>query len=154
VTGNGPHGSTVSAAGTTAPDEYGRRRWWDTGGPVRAVDQGSVPGSADPVNQRSAPGSADALEQPAAGAVSLTMVDLAGAGATGYRTTAGNLDLLLVRSGTMTAMLDAAPASPTAQRRELSLSVSDVLLTRGVAVSLTSTAAAELAVVSFSPAQV
>jgi quercetin dioxygenase-like cupin family protein len=143
VTGTGPQASTVEAAGTKPPDEYGRRQWWDTGGPLRAVHQGGIGGG---------PGQ-DYSKAP--GAASLTTVDLAAASAPNYSTGQGSIDLVVVLAGTVTTSL-AAPGNPslpgaTSGTAELSLSMGDVLITRDVALSLASSSA-RLAVVSFVPA--
>jgi hypothetical protein len=159
VTGAGAHGSTVEASGTSAPAEDGRRRWWDTGGPVRTVNQG---GAGNGTSQGGA-----------SGAISLTAVDLAVAAARGYATNLGSVELVSVLSGTVTAteaVLDeAAPADPepttpmpptppaaAAAPREarplsLSLTEGEVLISRDVALRLTSDSA-QLSVVSFTPA--
>lgn len=137
VTGAGPQGSTIEFTGTSAPDEEGRRQWWNTGGPVRTVDQGGA-------------GGGDESKQPTAGAITLTMVDLAGAGSTGYHTAPSSIDLVVVRSGLVTGVLDIENKDAGATFEQLSLSDGDVLITRGVSLRLTSPFA-ELAVVSFTP---
>jgi mannose-6-phosphate isomerase-like protein (cupin superfamily) len=141
VTGQGTHGSTISVAGTSAPDQHGRRRWWDTGGALRSVDQGGLFVGGDD------------HDQPAGGAVALTMIDLAIAGSAGFCTAVGSIELILVLSGTPTldATAGASPSDGVGQFDKLSLSAGDVLLTRDVALRLTSTSGA-LAVVTFTPA--
>lgn len=159
VTGPGPHGSIISSAGPTAPDERGYRRWWDTGGPLRSVDQGNIGAVSSAVGDIGAPSGQE--EQPVPGAVSLTTVDLAAAGTASYRTGSGSIDLVTVLSGTVTADLGASAESPLiqdsatppatgAEPREMSLSMGDVLITRDVALRLRS-GTAQMAVVSFVP---
>jgi quercetin dioxygenase-like cupin family protein len=143
VTGQGTQGSTISVNGTSAPDEHGRRLWWDTGGALRSVDQGGLSVGGDDRNR------------PPGGAVAFTMVDLAVAGDAGFRSAAGGIELILVLSGTATAtphaVNGASPPDADPQLDKLSLSAGDVLLIRDVGLRLTSTRGA-LAVVTFTPA--
>jgi hypothetical protein len=134
VTGAGADGSTIEVAGTSAPDEHGRRRWWDTGGPVRTVDQG---GAGNGTSQGGAPG-----------AISLTAVDLAVAAAGGHATSVGSIELVTVLSGTIAATEAASPRE--GRPLLLSLTEGEVLISRDVALRLTSDSA-QLAVVSFRP---
>ena len=148
VTGSGPQGSTIETAGTAAPDEYGRRRWWSTGGPVRAVHQGGAGSQPGTSNARSQ----DTPAKP--GAVSLTAVDLTVAGAHGYTTSQGSIELVTVLSGAVTATVPAL-GDPTVTAASgpgaLLLSAGDVLIARDVVLHFIPESA-QLSVVSFTPA--
>jgi hypothetical protein len=141
VTGTGSQGSTIEFKGTSAPDEDGRRHWWNTGGPVRSVDQGGIGGEPSGVNKQTP------------GAVSLTLVDLDGR-TPAFRTNPGCIDLVLVMAGSVATSLDAnateSPSGPDSRTDQLSLAAGDVLIAREVALPLASSSA-RLALVSFVP---
>ena len=140
VTGAGPQGSTIEFKGSRAPDGYGRRNWWNTGGPVRSVDQGGIGG---PIQD----------DKPTPGTVSLTIVDL-DERTPAFRTSPDSIDLVLVMAGTLAASLDASatrsPSGAAWGQRALSLAPGDVLIARDVALPFASSSA-RLAVVSFVP---